>query len=262
MNAFAGFVDAFVVRLDASGSLTGSTFMGGSGLDVGNFIAMDASGKAFVAGYSNSEWGNPITGYAGGNRDAFVAKVDFATTFTDVSASYWAWPFIQRLSNAGITGGCATNPPMYCPETKVNRAQMAIFLLRAKYGNSYTPPPATGTVFNDIPENYWAASWIEQLASEGVTGGCGNGNYCPNTFVTREQMAIFLLRAKYGDSYLPPAATGDFGDVPTGYWAAAWIEQLAAEGITGGCGGDNFCPKQIVNRAQMAVFLVKAFSLP
>ncbi|MBI5296141.1 MAG: hypothetical protein HY869_11755, partial [Chloroflexi bacterium] len=43
---------------------------------------------------------------------------------------------------------------------------------------------------------------------------------------------------------------------------AAWIEQLAAEGITGGCGGGKYCPKQVVNRAQMAVFLVKAFSLP
>jgi hypothetical protein len=53
-----------------------------------------------------------------------------------------------------------------------------------------------------------------------------------------------------------------FNDVPTDYWAAPWIKQLAAEGITGGCGSGNFCPKQAVTRAQMAVFLQIAFSLP
>jgi hypothetical protein len=46
----------------------------------------------------------------------------------------------------------------------------------------------------DVPESYWAASWIEQLANEGITGGCGNGNYCPDTSVTRAQMAVFLVR--------------------------------------------------------------------
>jgi hypothetical protein len=56
---------------------------------------------------------------------------------------------------------------------------MAIFLLRAKHGSGYTPP---------------AATWIEQLASEDITGGCGGGDYCPNNSVTRAQMAIFIQR--------------------------------------------------------------------
>jgi len=75
-------------------------------------------------------------------------------------------------------------------------------------------------------------------------------------------MAVFLLRAKYGAAYKPPAATGMFSDVPASHWAAAWVEQLAREGVTGGCGGGNYCPSAAVTRAQMAVFLVKAFSLP
>jgi hypothetical protein len=80
--------------------------------------------------------------------------------------------------------------------------------------------------------------------------------------VSRAEMAIFLLRAEHGSGYTPPAATGVFTDVPTSYWAAAWIEQLAAEGITGGCGGSNYCPDQPVTRAQMSIFLVRTFNLP
>jgi hypothetical protein len=50
--------------------------------------------------------------------------------------------------------------------------------------------------------------------------------------------------------------------VPTTYWAAAWIKQLAAESITTGCGSGNYCPEDSVTRAQMAVFLVRTFNLP
>jgi hypothetical protein len=75
-------------------------------------------------------------------------------------------------------------------------------------------------------------------------------------------MAIFLLKTKHGSSYSPPNASGVFTDVPVGYWADKWIEQLAVEGVTSGCGNGNYCPDNSVTRAQMAVFLVKAFSLP
>ncbi len=180
-------------------------------------------------------------------------------TFSDVPMGYWAWNFIERLSLAGITGGCGGGN--YCPEATVTRAQMAVFLLVAEHGTGYTPPAATG-VFADVPASDPFAKWIEQLAAEGITGGCGGGNYCPNQAVTREQMAVFLLVAEHGSGYIPPAATGIFNDVPADNGFAKWIEALAAEGITGGCGGGNFCPKTAVNRAQMAIFLVIAFDLP
>ena len=73
---------------------------------------------------------------------------------------------------------------------------------------------------------------------------------------------VFLLLAKYSKDYDPPDPAGIFPDVPTTHWAAAWIEKLAADGITAGCGGGMYCPEQMVTRAQMAVFLVKTFELP
>jgi hypothetical protein len=72
---------------------------------------------------------------------------------------------------------------------------MAVFLLRSKYGTSYTPPGiGAGTGFGDVQPDYWAAAWIKQLVTEGITTGCGNGNYCPENPVTRAQMAVFLVR--------------------------------------------------------------------
>jgi S-layer homology domain len=70
---------------------------------------------------------------------------------------------------------------------------MAVLLLRTEHGSSYSPPAATG-MFSDVPANDPFAKWIEQLAREGVTSGCGGGKYCPNTAVTRGQMAAFLSK--------------------------------------------------------------------
>src|SRR5262249_19727788 len=99
-------------------------------------------------------------------------------------------PWVYQLVAEGITAGCSAG--MYCPGDPVNRAQMAVFLLIAKHGSGYTPPPATGTVFADVPASNPFAKWIEELFNQGITGGCGSGNYCPANSSTRGQMAVFL----------------------------------------------------------------------
>lgn len=182
--------------------------------------------------------------------------------FSDVPNGYWAQIYIERLYNVGVTGGCGTNPLIYCPTSSVTRAQMAVFLLKGIHGSSYTPPIISGnTGFNDVPNSHWAAAWIKELATESITSGCGNGNYCPEDSVTRAQMAVFLLKAVNGSSYTPMNVAPTFNDT-TGHWAEDWIEALKNANITSGCGNGNYCPDNAVTRDQMAVFLVKAFNLP
>ncbi|MBI3175959.1 MAG: S-layer homology domain-containing protein [Chloroflexi bacterium] len=267
----AGDSDIFISKWDSNGNLVLAKGMGGDSYDGGSKIAVDTQGNMFTIGsFTGTVDFDPGPGTANltshtGGYDIFVSKLDgdiIPPIFTDVPFSNWANTYIERLYNAGVTGGCSTNPMKYCPTVTVTRDQMAVFLLRGEHGSAYTPPAATGTTFADVPADYWAADWIEQLANEGITGGCGNGDYCPTLPVTRDQMAVFLLRGEHGGSYTPPAATGLFSDVPNAYWAVDWIEQLANEGITGGCGNGNYCPSTPVTRDQMAVFLVRAFSLP
>jgi hypothetical protein len=186
--------------------------------------------------------------------------VSLLPRFEDVGADDFAFKSIEILADNSITSGCT--PDLYCPTNSVTRAQMAIFLERGINGAGYSPPAASGTLFNDVGVSTFAAAWIEQLFADGVTSGCGGGNYCPNDNVTRAQMAIFLLRAKHGAGYTPPPASGTmFSDVGASDFAAAWIEQLSTEGITSGCGGGNYCPNNPVTRAQMAIFLMRTFNL-
>jgi len=230
-------------------------------------VLADNGSPWYVSGAPNENWNNDVLhemDVLSGNDFQAVDTAELAPwTFRDVPDSHWAWQYIESLYTAGITGGCSASPLNYCPNNSVTRAQMAVFLLRGIHGSAYSPPAATGTVFTDVPSNAFAAAWIEQLVAEGITSGCGNGNYCPDRTITRAQMAVFLLRAKYGSTHSPPIATGTlFADVPANAFAAAWIEQLVAEGITAGCGAGNYCPNNAVTRAQMAVFLQRVFNLP
>lgn len=210
--------------------------------------------------------GTPVAPDASVDVSLNPLYLEWNMLFSDVPVGHWATSWIERLYQAGVTGGCAASPTLrYCPENTVTRAQMAIFLLKGMHGSSFSPPEVgADTGFGDVPASHWAAAWIKQLAVEGITSGCGSGNYCPENSVTRAQMAVFLLKAKYGAGYAAPEvgdSTG-FDDVLTSHWAAAWVKQLATEGITGGCGSGIYCPENPVTRAQMAVFLVRTFGLP
>jgi hypothetical protein len=193
------------------------------------------------------------------NDPAYVPTKGDVSTFADVTPANPFYDFIETIARNGITTGCGGGD--YCPSAGVTRAQMAVFLLKSKYGSAYAPPLATGGVFVDVPANAFAADWIEELAAEGITGGCGGGRFCPDMVVTRAQMAVFLLRAEHGSGYVPPPATGIFADLSLTDPFTPWIEQLAAEGVTAGCGDGNYCPNSPNTREQMAVFLARAFQL-
>ncbi len=182
-------------------------------------------------------------------------------SFTDVPDSHNFYAFIETIFHNGVTGGCGAD--VYCPGNAALRKQMAVFLLKARYGLTYVPPPAVG-IFADVPQADPFAHWIEDLYNRGITSGCSTVplNYCPNASVLRQQMAVFLLKTLEGASYTPPGCEGIFDDVACpGNLFADWIEELADREITGGCGGDNFCPASPNTRGQMAVFLTKTFGL-
>jgi hypothetical protein len=210
----------------------------------------------------------PVSGVAAdweGDPRPWAAAPDIGADeraeFPDVPFSHPFHHWIKTLLRARVTTGCGGGN--FCPDASMTRDQMAVLLLRAAHGGGFTPPAATGTVFADVPTVNPYAAWIERLFAEGITGGCAALplRYCPDTIVTRSQMAKLLLRAREGASFQPPSAAGLFGDVPGIDPFAAWIEELARRGITSGCGGGNFCPEDPNTRGQMAVFLGKTFGL-
>ena len=103
---------------------------------------------------------------------------------------------------------------------------------------------------------------IEAIAALGITRGCNPplvDRFCPASDVTRAEMAAFLIAA-LGEQ--PSTAfAGTFPDVPAGQWYTAYVERLRELGITTGNADGTFGPDRPVTRAEMAVFLSRAFQL-
>jgi hypothetical protein len=165
---------------------------------------------------------------------------------------------------------------MFCPDTLVYRKNMAEFLCRAA-GKSQLNSPTPH--FTDVPQSHPQYGWIERLADASSwydagnpclvppTAGCAPGRFCPDDVVNRSQMAVFSDRAKGKCVLNNPTAT--FSDVPIGVSYYGFVERLADPGSwttppTGGCAANppRFCPLDNVTRAQMAVFLARAYDLP
>ena len=122
------------------------------------------------------------------------------------------------------------------------------------------PAGAVGT-FDDDDGNIHESA-IEDIAALGITLGCNppaNTLYCPDDYVTRQQMASFLVRT----FDLPPGPAGQFTDI-SGSVHENDINALAASGITRGCNppaNDQYCPRDVVTRGQMAAFMARGLDL-
>ena len=104
---------------------------------------------------------------------------------------------------------------------------------------------------------------MDALRAGGILEGteCGPGRICPTEPMLRWVMAVWLVRAVDGADPAG-AASGRFSDVSSDEWWATHVERLAELEVTLGCGdGAGFCPADVVTRAQMATFLVRAFGL-
>ena len=179
------------------------------------------------------------------------------TVLGDIAGHHFADPIVW-LAERGITVGCTRQPPQYCPDRPVTRAQMASFLTRAL--DLDTPAQRAG--FADVDPAGVHADAIEALYGARITVGCASEplRYCPDKPVTRAQMASFLTRALDLDT---PAQRAGFADVdPAGVHADA-IEALYGARITVGCASEplRYCPDRPVTRAQMAAFLYRARDL-
>lgn len=203
---------------------------------------------------------------------AFVSNPR-ANAFEDVEPAHpfagvedvWYYRWVEGLAAVGLTSGCGSDPlsgqPLYCPHGLLSRAEIAVFTLKGMNGASYRPPAPNGSSpFQDIL-GHWARSWIEELYDQGLARGYPDGTYRPENPVTRAEMAVFMLRARHGAAYTPPRPDGGaFRDI-AGHWAEAWIEQLKEEGVVSGYSDGSYRPEQYLTRAQVAVFLLRAFDL-
>ena len=259
-TVYAGIVaatTAFLTEISPSGTFLSSSCIGGTDNNLGQSIAVTPGGNAFVSGLTIAT-DFPTTSSAVrktsiGLYDAFAARVD-NVIFADVPPNNAFFDFINLMYEEGITAGCSTSPLDYCPNSTTTRGEMAVFIITSMFGGnifSYSTTP----YFNDVPASNAFFKFIQKLTDLGITAGCGSDNYCPDNQVTRAEMAVFIIVARYGTIPFSYPSTPYFVDVPSTSSYFPFVQKMAQMGITAGCKTGYYCPDDSLTRGQMAVFI-------
>lgn len=128
---------------------------------------------------------------------------------------------------------------------------------------SFTISSSEGTIFSDIPTDYWAKNEIEFLYNRSIIQGYEQGGgllFRPKEPVTRAQAAKMLMKALGEEE--KTVSNAKFKDVPADHWAAGWIELAVEKGIFTGYPDGTFHPNDRLKRSQMSKIIAIAFSLP
>ncbi len=168
----------------------------------------------------------------------------------------WQWVDITGWPGGTYTVRSKVDPyGFFLEENESNNCTWARISFGAT-GTAVAVHEQQSTCINDWSDSKFAPD-IAWAYEEGITSGCKIDLFCPNSVVTRGQMASFLARALD-----LPASGRDFFVDDEGSVHEGSINRIAAAGITVGCSATRFCPDGIVTRGQMATFLARAFGLP
>ncbi len=160
-----------------------------------------------------------------------VPKAESSTDYSDAA---------QRLSVYGVMRGKGGDKG-FAPYDSITRAEMARIgaaVLNLDVQNS------SGSLFNDISENYWAVGYINVIANQGIIMGYPDGSYRPENNLTFAETVTVILR-------LLQYKTAQLGN----NYPNAYIAKAKDLGI---CDGMDYKPSDCVSRASVAVMLDRA----
>lgn len=181
---------------------------------------------------------------------------DVSEIFIDIAANAWYKDAVQYAYDNGLMTGVSANE--FAPEATTTRAMIVSMLARLEGVES-----AESAGFADVAANDWYATAVNWAAASGITSGTGDGNFSPNTAITREQLAAVLMNyAQYKGQDVSARATLDTYNDATAIssWANDVMSWAVAEGLLTGVTADTLQPQGAATRAQVAAILQRFLS--
>ncbi|WP_438311831.1 D-alanyl-D-alanine carboxypeptidase family protein [Sporosarcina sp. FA9] len=170
--------------------------------------------------------------------------------FKDVLPGHPNFDIIHEMQELGVINGYGDGT--FRPQLSISRQHVALLLTR-----TLSLEPIRGRkYFNDLPETSVYHDAIQQVQQAGIMDGDKNGDFNPESLLTRVQLAKVLHLA----FDLEIKATYDFHDVPESHWGNSHVRALYSNGITMGDGG-LFKPLGTVTRLHYAVFLHRLMNI-
>jgi hypothetical protein len=250
--------------------------------DIGYNFLVDRYGRIFegrAGGIDKAVIGSHARGFNTGSIGvAMLGEFTSAAPPTEALgavAAVIAWKFrVHGIGTGGtvrvVSGGSdryrqgvAVNLPPIVAHRDVGRTECPgnayyrqMSLLRQSVQLRGAPTTGRPGQFNDIGGSVHAGS-IQRLAASGVTGGCGNGRFCPDHRITRGQ-AVTILNRSLGRR---PGGGAPFRDVPASHPHSGSIAAAVGAGWISGYPNGTFRPDDTLTREQTASVLARAAGL-
>ena len=180
------------------------------------------------------------------------------TKFDDVAEGHWAEQAINNMAALGLVNG--VDDGKYDPNAPMTRGALATVLYRL----ANTPEGAEST-FADVAEGKYYSEAVAWAAKVGVVNGVSDNEFAPNDEITREQLAVMLVRyaALLGmDTTADAADIEKFADATSAHgWATDGLAWCVKNGIMQGMGDNILSPTTTVTRAQVATMLDRLIGL-
>jgi hypothetical protein len=200
-----------------------------------------------------------------GNQSLTFLQRSNVQRFQDVPVNAPYADYISLLHQFGITGGCSTSPPLYCPSETLTRGQMAMFVTRAL--NAAAGVPLTynpAQYFQDVGPAHLFFGGVQRIKELGITAGCSVTPplYCWDEQILQGQMAVFTIKSWQIATNTPTLSYPTqqlFTDVAPNHLFYAYIQKMKELGIWAGCGSNQYCWDAPVTREQAAVQIVRGF---
>nr|WP_275446269.1 Ig-like domain-containing protein [Paenibacillus sp. ACRSA] len=202
--------------------------------------------------FKNTAGGLVISGQLNGNQT--IVPVNHIVSYRD-TASHWASEVIKELSAKWIIS--APNGSYYRPNENISRAEFAELIAR---GLGLNGEPTAASRFPDVRSGSVTSAYIGAAAEAGIITGNTDGTFKPDRPITREQMAIMMVRAlNYGgkQTVLNSSSTSilaKFNDNKK-IQSKDSVAKAVQEGIIQGMTSRTFEPQGNATRAQAAVML-------
>lgn len=194
-----------------------------------------------------------------GEEDPNYVKVDPCEGYTDIERSKWYHTAADFVIERGLMGSTSTEVLTFEPNTKVSRAMVASILYRM----AESPAVEFKGTFTDVKDGKWFTDAIEWCAQNGLASGKGDGTFDPNGNVTRQELAVFMMKMA---EYLGKDTTGrndlssfaDSAKVPS--WAKTYVQWAVDAGLISGQASDGktyLAPTANATRAEFASIIMR-----
>jgi hypothetical protein len=166
---------------------------------------------------------------------------------------HWARADVELLANKRIVNGQSED--IYYPEQEVTRAEFAAMLVR-----SLGLLEQTSSSFADVPADAWFAGAAATAKAHGLIDGFEDGTFRPEERITREQMAVMMVRAlRVGGKELSASTITGFTDnAELSTWSREAVSQLSSASLIQGMEDRGFAPRKGATRAEAATMLRRA----